>query len=140
MPKLIDSRLQEASQQVNAFVTRLAALAQDPEQPKIDLPDVYGDTWTRCVQAIQAEIDSWGRGPAARTNASAQQADRRVESMNLSDDLTWAAAQAVRAILVWDREKTLLASREVYRPFEKLIPYSSLTTELGASKRAAKGI
>lgn len=114
-------------QRVNAFLAGLAALGNNP---RIDLPDVYGDTWTRCLQAIEAEITSWGKGPAVHARAIAGDADSEIEHMNLSDDLTWAASQAVRAILVWDRESTAVASREVYRPFEKVVPNASLSAGL----------
>lgn len=120
---MVNATMQQPIRRVNAFLEAIAGLDR---QSNIELPEVYGDTWTRCVQAIDAEIAGWGRGPAASTHAIAQAADRKIEDMKFADNLAWAAGQAVRAILVWDREPTRFASREVYRPFEPAIPYASL--------------
>ena len=62
-----------------------------------------------------------------RVSAFLVDAERRVDSMGLSTDVSGLVKAATRAILVADLPGREKATQQLYSPFQGVIPFESLT-------------
>lgn len=116
------------------FMDRLVALS--PGQVAIIRPSGDLDGYAEAIQTVQAHIDAAPereRGapphPTGGLRACAWRADRHLDTLNITGELWDLARVALRGILVARRLGARLPARVLYRPFEGVIPYASISEE-----------
>ena len=124
----MDEGITRSIQTANTFLDRLEKLAPDA-RTRVQTASFGSHKHTGAMMMIADEITALrGKSDGDRLAQFLVEAEQRIAAMGLPASLESLAKTAVRALAVQHMPSCSSATRDLYAPFESVLPTSSLTS------------